>query len=45
MLCFVVNLQGTVDVGEAADLGNAPVEGNGLDDDATEVSLFLGPCA
>ena len=45
MLCLVINLQGTVNVGETEDLGNALVEGNGLGDDVTDVSPFLGPCA
>ena len=45
VLCLVINLQGTVDVGETEDLGNALVEGDGLGDDVTEVSPFLGPCA
>ena len=43
MLCFVVNLQGTLDAGEAEDLGNALVEGDGLSNDVTEVSPFLTP--
>ena len=38
MLCLVINLQGTFDIGETEDLDNALVEGDGLGDDATEIS-------
>ena len=45
MICLVIDLEGTFDIGEAEDLDDALVEGNGLGNDITEVSPFLGPCA
>ena len=45
MICLIIDLEGTFDIGEAEDLDNALVEGNGLGNDVTEVSPFLSPCA
>ena len=45
MICLITDLEGAFDIGEAEDLDNALVEGDGLGDDVAEVRPFLSPYA
>ena len=45
MICLIINLERTFDIGETEDLDNTLVEGDGLGDDIAEIRPFLSACA